>query len=141
MEAYFQQAKNTEAERRACEIRLRAERKAGQLLAKMEKNKGAAAPTRSSRATTLKELGVTKDQSSRWQALAGVSEEDFETALAGEEKPSTNGISGIFVTGIVLIPVFPPRRLLRARPGAILPRGQWGWFMARIALCATCTLL
>lgn len=40
MEAYFRQAKNTEAERRACEIRLRAERKAGQLLAKMEKAKG-----------------------------------------------------------------------------------------------------
>ena len=30
LEAYFQQAKNVEAERRACEIRLRAERKAGQ---------------------------------------------------------------------------------------------------------------
>jgi hypothetical protein len=31
------QAHNTEAERRACEIRLRVERKAGQLLAKREK--------------------------------------------------------------------------------------------------------
>ena len=41
---------------------------------------------------TLSDLGVTKDQSSRWQTLAGVPEEDFEAALAGEEKPSTNGI-------------------------------------------------
>ena len=38
MEAYFQQAKNTEAERRACEIRLRAERKAGQILKRMVKS-------------------------------------------------------------------------------------------------------
>ncbi len=39
IEAYAKQAKNTEAERRACEIRLRAERKAGQLLAETEKAK------------------------------------------------------------------------------------------------------
>jgi hypothetical protein len=32
LEHYSQQAKNTEAERQACEIRLRAERKAGKLL-------------------------------------------------------------------------------------------------------------
>jgi len=36
MEAYFKQARNIEAERRACEMRLRAERKAGQLLSKTE---------------------------------------------------------------------------------------------------------
>lgn len=40
LEAYFRQAKNTEAERRACEIRLRAERRAGQLLQKLDKSKG-----------------------------------------------------------------------------------------------------
>ena len=40
MEAYFRQAKNPEPERRACEIRLRSERKAGQLLKKLEKAKG-----------------------------------------------------------------------------------------------------
>jgi len=95
MEVYFQLAKNVEAERRACEIRLRSERKAGQLLKKMEKAKGRAAPTRSRRVTatkTLKELGITKNQSSRWQALAGVPQEDFEAALGGDEKPSTSGI-------------------------------------------------
>ncbi len=71
MEAYFKQAKNTEAERRACEIRLRAERKAGKLLAKMEKAKGGQ-PYQSGGTMgspkTLKALGVSPDQSSRWQA-------------------------------------------------------------------------
>ena len=91
MEAYFQQAKNVEAERRACEIRLRAERKAGELLSKTDMSKGAA-DTRSPQVTTLKERGITKNQSSRWQAVANVPENDFEAALAAEKKPSTSGI-------------------------------------------------
>jgi hypothetical protein len=51
-------ADNVEAERQCCEIRLRAERKAGELLAKTEKAKGARQPgtnrgaTRSGGATT-----------------------------------------------------------------------------------------
>jgi hypothetical protein len=40
-EIYAQQARNVEAERRACEIRLRAERRCGQLLRQMAKAKGA----------------------------------------------------------------------------------------------------
>jgi len=40
LETYARQAHNTEAERRACEIRLRAERKAGALSAKLEKSRG-----------------------------------------------------------------------------------------------------
>src|SRR5712664_1718361 len=40
LEVYSRQAKNTEAERKACEIRLRAERKAGKLSAKLEKSPG-----------------------------------------------------------------------------------------------------
>lgn len=45
LEVYSRQAKNIEAERRACEIRLRAERKAGELRRQEEKSKGAAAPS------------------------------------------------------------------------------------------------
>lgn len=97
-EVYFKQAKNTEAERRACEIRLRAERKAGELLARREKAKAApgnqyTGPVeRRDGSKTLTDLGVTRDQSSRWQQLAKVPAEDFEAALRGEQKPSTAGI-------------------------------------------------
>lgn len=94
-ETYAKQAKNIEAERRACEIRLRAERKAGEILKESEKNKGARGVGVSSRDTsapTLEEMGVSHDQSSKWQKLADVPEEDFEAALAGPDKPSTNSI-------------------------------------------------
>lgn len=83
LEAYFKQAKNTEAERKACEIRLRAERKAGELLKKSEKAKGArgnpggqgATVVRSQddTAQTLAEMGISKSQSAKWQQLADIS--------------------------------------------------------------------
>lgn len=93
MEHYFRQAKNTEAEQRACQIRLRAERKAGEMLAAMEKAKGGRpSENRSSSTTSLSDLGISKDQSSRWQQLANVPEDQFEAALAGPDKPSTSGI-------------------------------------------------
>ena len=92
-------AKNTEAERRACEIRLRAERKAGQLRRQEEKAKGFNAkspPPSGGRTPTNEErrsqLGISKKQDEQWQALAGVPEEDFEAALGSEKKPSTSGI-------------------------------------------------
>jgi hypothetical protein len=71
-------------EDQAKEIRLRAERRAGELLREMEKNKGAA--TRSSDATALErpklaDLGITKQQASDWQRLAAIPKPEFEIAL------------------------------------------------------------
>jgi hypothetical protein len=80
-----------EAERPACEIRLRAERCAGQILKSMEKAKGAReagarGTTRSDDATaspkTLEQLGISKQQSSDWQKLADMPEAEFEAGLA-----------------------------------------------------------
>ena len=93
LEHYSRLAHNIEAERQCCEIRLRAERKAGQLLTKMEKAKGgnpSYVPRGSQK--TLFDLGITYDQSSQWQKLADVPEPEFEAVLAGPEKPTTNGI-------------------------------------------------
>jgi hypothetical protein len=67
----------------AAEIRLRAERKAGELLRKMEKRNGA---RDGKRATTmgvrLSDLGLTHNQSSRWQLIATVKEADFAKIIA-----------------------------------------------------------
>ena len=49
-------------------------------------------PGKASDATTLSDLGITRDQSSQWQKLAAVPEAQFETALAGPEKATTAGI-------------------------------------------------
>jgi hypothetical protein len=71
---------------RAAEIRVRAERKMGELLEEMEKQGPGQYQQRSSDATvdippTLVELGITKDQSSRWQQLAKVPKEKFDQHL------------------------------------------------------------
>jgi len=103
MEAYFRVAKNPEPERRACEIRLRSERRAGQLLGQMKKA-GGGDKGRNQHATwvppssgmmeppTLANMGITNNESSQWQQLALVEDDVFEAALAAPEKPSVNGI-------------------------------------------------
>lgn len=97
-EVYSRQAKNFEAEMRACHIRLRAERQAGRILKQKEKAKGTrfegreadGSPRRSHDVTTektLADLGISKGQSSRWQRLADVPEDQFEAALPGPDMP------------------------------------------------------
>jgi hypothetical protein len=94
LEHYSRLAKNTENERRACEIRLRAERKAGQLLAKTRKAKAGRPPKGKSivRDDRLRDQGISLDQSSNWQKLGKVPQADFDAALAQAEKPTTKGI-------------------------------------------------
>ncbi len=91
---YARQAKDTELIEYATEIRLRAERRAGELLAGMEKAKGTRGQARGStdgsggiileplendNPPTLAEMGISKKQSSQWQKLAGLGESEFET--------------------------------------------------------------
>lgn len=113
LEAYCRVAQDPEPERLANAIRLRAERRAGELLKKMEKAQGKrtdlvtaddqvdggkttldgqrAVPSNST--PTLSDMGITKNQSSTWQQLANVPEDEFEEAVSNPTtKPSTSGI-------------------------------------------------
>lgn len=83
------------------DVRLRAEIRAGELLAEMEKNKGVAGqaegrkvsggiklrPPETKSAPTLSDLGITKTQSSRWQKLAAlpVAEREQKVATAKQK--------------------------------------------------------
>lgn len=93
--AYARQARDTELIRWATEIKVRSERRAGQLLAEMPKAGGAKSqlvgrgvigppivggPINES--PTLSSLGITYNDSSRWQKLAAIDEEKFEAAVA-----------------------------------------------------------
>jgi hypothetical protein len=49
-------------------------------------------PEKASDATRLSDLGITYDQSSQWQKLARVPDDQLELALAGQERSTTNGI-------------------------------------------------
>ena len=80
------------------EIKIRAERKAGEILAAMP-GKGKQGGDRKSTTTmgvdTLKELGITDNQSSRWQAEATVPDKEFEEHVkeiteAGKELTSAS---------------------------------------------------
>jgi hypothetical protein len=87
MAAYARQAKDSELIQYATEIKVRAERRCGELL-RNAKQAGELAPhggdrrseTRS-HATTLKDVGISGDQSSRWQRLAAMPTEHFEAAV------------------------------------------------------------
>ena len=93
---YAKQAGDFELQNRAAEIRLRAERRAGELLAEMAMNPGTrgqgrprkdGTKIRRANGTTaylpkLDDIGVTKDQSSKWQRLATMIDDvAFERAL------------------------------------------------------------
>lgn len=98
IEMYMRQQRNTEAERRACEIRLRAERKVGRLLKKLDRAQGKRSDRTSAQTgpksltEQLDEHGISQTQAKRFQQLADVPDDEFETALAAPTKPSTTSI-------------------------------------------------
>jgi N6-adenosine-specific RNA methylase IME4 len=99
LRVYARQAKNRELEINAAEIRIRAERRMGELLTAQKAGKGLATGTRGqlkgSRASggsvvappekstlTLDELGISRKLSARSQAIAAVPVKAFETRIA-----------------------------------------------------------
>jgi hypothetical protein len=116
IQCYLQQRKESlELCNDAMEIHLRASRRAGELWAEMEKNKGAATPSHDESALplTLKQMGLDHNRSHRLQRLAAISEPLFEGYIhrtrASRRPLSVNG----------LLRDAPPRdkqRSLRTRP-------------------------
>jgi hypothetical protein len=103
---YAKQAKNLDAERRAIDIRLRAERRSGELLRELHRATpqtanpsgnptasvaGGVAPT--PYRSALDDAQIPERTAQRYQALAAVPQDVFEAALRDpDDKPTTNGI-------------------------------------------------
>lgn len=90
MIAYARQAADRDMLRWATEIKVRAERKAGEMLAEAKatggRHSGSGDQKSESRRAipipTLADIGISASQSSRWQKLAAVPETQFEQAVA-----------------------------------------------------------
>ena len=88
MAAYARQAKDTELIQYATEIKVRAERRCGEMLALTQRARpkdNLKRGPKSNDATTgptLADLGLTRDESSRYQKLAAMPEKHFEAAVA-----------------------------------------------------------
>lgn len=93
LEMYARQARNTDAERQAIQIRLRAERKCGELLAGDIERAARGRPDKMSDHPTLSDLHISRDQSSDWQRLAAIPRDAFEADLADLMwRPTTSGL-------------------------------------------------
>jgi hypothetical protein len=71
-------------------MRRMAERKAGQLLAKIDMPKEGGRPSKNSSADTsglLEGLGISYDQSSQWQKLGAIPQKEFDLAIGESIKP------------------------------------------------------
>lgn len=98
---YVKQAgEGIDAQNAVAEIKIRAERRAGQLLKGMEKAKGGQPSSEKKRShderTTLSDLGIDHNQSSRWQTMAGLPDKKFDAhidkAKTGKKELTSAGV-------------------------------------------------
>jgi N6-adenosine-specific RNA methylase IME4 len=104
LQTYATQAKDGELIRHATEIRMRAERKAGELLIQMAERgerqkpgddpRGVNSRTAQPLKPRLADLGVTKTQSSRWQELARIPEDKFKAKVESASKTAYDRMTG-----------------------------------------------
>jgi hypothetical protein len=97
LEAAAKIAMNTEAERKAVEIRVRAERRAGELMKAMQRGQtGPKLPAttagNSDYRRTIERAKIPERTAQRWQELAEIPKERFEAHLAAEDMPSSRAI-------------------------------------------------
>lgn len=119
LEAYYRQARNLDAERQAANVRLRAERRVGELLkdlaraevpnpqglggraGKIDTSSEGTQQTISEQArckgpspyaAALDQHGISRQTAHKFQTLAAIPDEEFDRALAGPEKPTTAAV-------------------------------------------------
>lgn len=107
MQAYARQAKDTTLITQATDIRMRAERRAGELLIDMAERrerepKGGDRRSKSRPATLiappkLSDLGINKTQSSRWQELAKLDDDVFENKVEATATRAYDRMTGRFL--------------------------------------------
>jgi hypothetical protein len=107
---YARQARlGLEAQNDAAEIKLRAERRLGELLAESDKHRGgnfnrSQPATGWTKPARLQDLGISKSQSSRWQAIAAVPEPVFDQHLREvREQGRRDGTTELTSAGAVLL--------------------------------------
>jgi hypothetical protein len=105
-----------EMQNECAELKLRAERQAGELLAAMPLE------ARSHDATHLHEIGVNKHQSSRWQQLASLPEAEFDAYIAAAPR-----------AGVLRPP--PGRRVRQRAANASAANGALPYVDLRTACC------
>lgn len=123
-----QQGASLEMQNQCAEIKLRAERRAGEMLGETELSKGGEWEHKEHQlhdvtgALTLEDLGISKIQSHRWQLEAGVPEEQFEQWLA-EIKARKEELTSVGLRNLALINA---RETALAKLGNIKPpEGQF----------------
>lgn len=104
MQAYAKQiGESLEVQNDICEIKLRAERRAGEMLKETELNKGRPSEKGLHDVTVitkLSDLGIDKHESSRWQKIAGIPEKQFES-LINEVKEDNKELTESFLLSTV----------------------------------------
>jgi len=83
MRVYARQAHfSLKMQNQCCELKIRAERKGGQLLGEMQLNGGDRKSESHHARVKLDDIGIDKDKSARWQSIASIPEKIFEEHIA-----------------------------------------------------------
>ena len=135
--ALIQAKESPEVIKKAEEIKLRAERRAGELLKFTELqhgSRGVGKKVESQATTSLSDMGISKDQSSKWQKIANIPEEKFENYIEVQKELSTAGVLRVADNeirhnskGLVEKFIVPPFSVIDTRQGYWQKRKQM-WY-------------